>query len=578
MERMKLSSDLERFREQILASRDPNKPCVALCSGVGCHACASEEVGVAFTEEIEKQGLQNEVELKRTACHGFCAKGPLVVIYPQEICYLQVKPSDIPEVISQTIIEKKIIDRLLYTDPDTGEKVVHQGDIPFYKVQMRLLTGNNSKLEPKNIDDYIALGGYTALTKVLFEVTPAQVVETIKKSGLRGRGGAGFPTGIKWGFCRDAPGEIKYVIVNGHEGDPGAFMDRAILQGNPHSVLEGLIIGAYAIGSHEGYVCIRHDFPLAVENIAIAIEQAKEYGFLGENILDSGFDFDCDLHIGSEPYVCGEETAVISSLEGRPGEPGPRPPYPAVSGLWGKPTNVNNVETWANIPLIITGGADWYSGIGTERSKGTKIISLAGNVNNGGLVEVPMGITLKEIVYNIGGGVLGGKKLKAVWIGGPTGGAVPEPLLRLPVDFDELTKIGAMMGSGGMIVVDEDTCMVDLVKYLLDFLRRESCGKCIPCGEGINRMHEILTDITEGRGREGNIELLEELSEVVRDTSLCALGGTAPNPVFSTLRYFREEYEAHIKEKRCPVGVCEALVPVPAPTVSPIRRRFFRRR
>lgn len=560
MARIGTPSDLEKLRQQILAKRDPNKPCIAICSGIGCLALGSGRVIAAFDEEINKQGLETKVDIRETGCPGFCEKGPRVVIYPEEICYLQVMPGDAPEIVSETMIKHNVIDRLLYTDPNTGEKIVHEEDIPFYRDQTRLLIGNNSKVDPKSIDDYIALGGYTALAKVLFEMTPDRVIETMKKSGLRGRGGAGFPTGVKWEYCRNAPGEVKYVLVNGHEGDPGAFMDRALLQGNPHSVLEGLIIGAYAIGSGEGYICVRQDFPQALEKVGRAIKQAEEYGLLSENILGSGFNFNAHLHRGSEPYVCGEETALINSLEGRPGEPRPRPPYPAVSGLWGKPTNINNVETWANVPLIINNGADWYASIGTERSKGTKILSLVGKVNNTGLVEVPMGVTLRDIIYNIGGGIPRGKKFKAVQSGGPSGGCIPEEFLHLPVDFDELTKVGSMMGSGGLIVIDEDTCMVDLARYFLNFLSQGSCGMCIPCREGIKRMIEILSDITEGRGKESDIELLQELAEVVRDTSLCALGGTAPNPVLTTLRYFREEYEAHIKEKRCPTGVCRALI------------------
>jgi NADH:ubiquinone oxidoreductase subunit F (NADH-binding)/(2Fe-2S) ferredoxin len=553
-------AELEKARQEIVAKRDPNRRCITLCSGTGCHAYASEKVAIAFKEEIKKHGLETKVDFRRTGCHGFCEKGPLVVIYPEETCYVQVQPSDVPEIISQTIIGQEVIGRLLYADPSTGEKTARESEIPFYKHQTRLLFGSNSKIDPKSIEDYLALGGYLGLAKALHQMTPQQVIEEVKRANLRGRGGAGFPTGRKWEICRNAPGEIKYVIANCDEGDPGAYMDRSLMEGNPHSVLEGMIIGAYAIGSHEGYVYVRNEYPLAVENLRIAIGQAEEYGFLGENILGSGFDFSVKVHRGGGSFVCGEETALIASLEGRTGEPRPRPPYPAVSGLWGRPTNINNVETWANIPLIVNNGADWYTSIGTERSKGTKIFSLVGKVNDTGLIEVPMGITLREIIYDIGGGLRYGKKFKAVQTGGPSGGVIPENLLELRVDFDELANVGSMMGSGGMIVMDEDTCMIDIAKYFLSFLEDESCGKCVPCREGIKQMRQILADISEGRGREEDIERLERLATAVADGSLCALGGTASNPVRSTLRYYRDEYEAHIKEKRCPAFACKELI------------------
>jgi NADH:ubiquinone oxidoreductase subunit F (NADH-binding)/(2Fe-2S) ferredoxin/NAD-dependent dihydropyrimidine dehydrogenase PreA subunit len=560
MARIKSPSDLVALRQEILSKRDPNKPCITICSGTGCQAYASEKVVAAFVEEIKRQGLEKEVDIRRTGCHGFCEKGPLTVIYPEEICYLQVEPKDVPEIVSQTIVENKIIDRLIYTDPLTNERIVHESEIPFYKNQSRLIFGNNRRIDPKSIEDYIALGGYSALAKALFEMTPEQIIETVKRSGLRGRGGAGFPTGLKWEFCRNAPGDIKYVIINCDEGDPGAYMDRSLFEGNPHSVLEGVLIGAYAIGAREGYIYVRQEYPIAVENVAIAIEQAKEYGFLGADILGSGFDFDIYMHRGGGAFVSGEETALIAALEGRVGEPKQRPPYPATSGLWAKPTNINNVETWANVPFIINNGAEWYSGLGTEKSKGTKIFSLVGKVNNTGLIEVPMGITLREIVYNIGGGIRGGKKFKAVQTGGPSGGCIPESLIDLPIDFEKLAAVGSMMGSGGMIVMDEDTCMVDVARYFLSFLSEESCGKCTPCREGLKHMLAVLNRITEGNGREGDIELLEELSEAVADASLCALGGTAPNPVLTTIKYFRDEYEAHIKEKRCPAKMCKPLI------------------
>jgi len=558
MPRINSPAELEELRKDILSQRDPNRPCIAICAGTGCLALGCDRVISAFKQEVKKQGL--EVDIRETGCPGFCERGTVVVIYPEEICYLQVMPEDVPEIISQTIIEKKVVDRLLYTNPVTGEKTVHESEIPFYENQMRLLIGNNSRIDSKSIEDYIALGGYSALAKALFEMTPEQVLEEVKRANLRGRGGAGFPAGIKWEAARNSPGEPKYVIVNCDEGDPGAFMDRALMEGNPHSVLEGLIIGAYAIGSHEGYIYVRQEYPLAVENVGIAIKQAEEHGFLGENILGSGFDFSIKVHRGAGAFVCGEETALLMSLEGKAGEPRARPPYPAVKGLWDKPTNINNVETWANVPLIINRGAGFFASTGTKGSKGTKIFSLVGKVNNTGLVEVPMGITLRDIIYKVGGGIPGGKKFKAVQTGGPSGGCIPEEHLDVEVDFDELTKVGAIMGSGGMIVMDEDTCMIDVARYFLNFLADESCGKCVPCREGIRKMLKILTNISEGKGREGDIELLEGLSEVVRDASLCALGRTAPNPVLSTIRYFRDEYEAHIKEKRCPAYVCTELI------------------
>ncbi len=562
MPRINSPAELDEFRKDIISKRDPDKPCISVCTGAGCLALGAANVVTALKEEIKKQGLETKVDIRETGCPGFCERGPLLVIYPEEICYLQVKPTDAEEIISQTIVAKKIIDRLLYVVPgaDTNEKIVHESEIPFYKNQMRNLIGNNIKIDPKSIDDYLAVGGYSALVKALFEETPEQVVELVKNSNLRGRGGAGFSTGIKWELARKSPGETKYVVVNADEGDPGAFMDRALLEGNPHSVLEGLIIGAYAMGAHEGFIYVRHEYPLAVENVGIAIKQAEEYGFLGKNILGSGFDFTIKVHQGAGAFVCGEETSLLASLEGKPGEPRPRPPYPAEKGYRGKPTNINNVETWANIPLIINKGADFLSSIGTEASKGTKIFSLVGKVNNTGLVEVPMGITLRDIIYEVGGGIPGGKKFKAVQTGGPSGGCIPEEYLDIQVDYVELAKVGAIMGSGGMIVMDEDTCMIDVAKYFLTFLSNESCGKCTPCREGIRQMLKILTNISKGKGREGDIELLEELCEATRGAALCALGGTAPNPVLSTIRHFRDEYEAHIKEKRCPAYVCKDLI------------------
>jgi NADH:ubiquinone oxidoreductase subunit F (NADH-binding)/(2Fe-2S) ferredoxin/Pyruvate/2-oxoacid:ferredoxin oxidoreductase delta subunit len=563
MPRIKTPAELEEFRKAILSKRDPKRPCIAVCTGTGCLALGAAKVVTAFKEEIQKKALGtrvNVVDIRETGCPGFCERGPIVVIYPEEICYLQVQPADAEEIVSQTVLAKKILDRLLYVDPTTGERVVHESEIPFYKNQMRHLIGNNIKIDPKSIEDYLAVGGYSALAKALGQMTPEQVVEMVKESNLRGRGGAGFPAGKKWEFARKSPGNPKYVVVNADEGDPGAFMDRAVLEGNPFSVLEGLTIGAYAIGSHEGYFYVRQEYPLAVENVTLAIKQAEEYGFLGKNILGSGFDFTVKVHRGAGAFVCGEETSLLSSLEGKPGEPRARPPYPAVKGLREQPTNINNVETWANVPLIVTNGPEFLTSIGTKGSTGTKIFSLVGKVNNTGLVEVPMGITLRDIIYKVGGGISKGKKFKAVQTGGPSGGCIPEQHLDIRVDFDELKKVGAIMGSGGMIVMDEDTCMIDVAKYFLNFLTGESCGKCTPCREGIRQMLKILTNISGGKGKEGDIELLEELAQTTRDASLCALGGSAPNPVLSTIRYFRDEYEAHIKERRCPAYVCKDLI------------------
>jgi NADP-reducing hydrogenase subunit HndC len=560
MSRINSPAELEECRKGILSKRDPNKPCITLCSGSACHASGSKEVAASIEEEIKKQGLSAEVDIRKTGCHGFCERGPIIVIHPEEICYLQIEPKDVPEIVSQTIKEKKVIERLLYIDPRTNEKIIHESEIPFYKNQERLVFGSNGNIDPKSIDDYLALGGYSALAKVLSRMTSEQVLEEVKKSNLRGRGGGGFPTGRKWEESRNAPSEIKYVIVNADEGDPGAYMDRSLLEGNPHSILEGLTIGAYTIGSHEGYIYVRQEYPLAVENVTIAIKQAEEYGFLGRNILGSGFDFTIKVHQGAGAFVCGESSALMTALEGRAGEPRPKYIHTAIKGVWDRPSVLNNVETWANVPLIINKGADWFTQIGTEGSKGTKIFSLVGKITNTGLVEVPMGMTLRDIIYKIGGGIPGGKRFKAVQTGGPSGGCIPEELLDLEVGFDELTKAGSMMGSGGMIVMDEDTCMVDVARYFLDFLTDESCGKCVPCREGMRQMLKILTNITEGKGKEGDIELLEELSEVAKEAALCALGRTAPNPFLSTLRYFRDEYEAHIKEKRCPALSCKELI------------------
>ena len=560
LQKVKSKQDLENLRKGMVAKREKGKPLVSVCNGTGCHASGCVVVTEALRQEIGNQGLADKVDIKATGCHGFCERGPIVVIQPGDIFYQQVKVEDVPQIVGETISRGNVIDRLLYVDPATEKKYVHSAEVPFYRRQRRIVFGNNGEIAPDNIEDYIALGGYSALAKVLFDRSPEQIIAEIKKSGLRGRGGGGFPAGRKWESCHNAPGEPKYVIANCDEGDPGAYANRSLLEGNPHSVLEGLIIAAYAIGSHEGYIYVRNEYPIAVENAAIAIKQAEHSGFLGKDILGSGFDFTIRINRGGGAFVCGESTALMASLEGKVGEPRAKYIHTVERGLWDKPSNLNNVETLANVPLIINNGADWFSAIGTEGSKGTKIFSLVGKVNNTGLVEVPMGMTLREVIYDIGGGIKDGKRFKGVQTGGPSGGVIPESMLDMPVDFDELTKAGSMMGSGGMIVMDEDTCMVDTAKYFLTFLEEEACGKCVPCREGIKRMRQILDDITEGKGEERDIELLERISAALKDTSLCALGATAANPVLTTLHYFRDEYEAHIKDKRCPAGVCKALI------------------
>ena len=553
-------AELETFRQGLVSQRDPNKPCITLCSGSACHATGSHDVATSLAAELEKQGLTDKVDIRRTGCHGFCERGPIIVIHPDEICYFQIKPEDVPEIITETIQNKKVIERLLFDDPATNEKIINESKIPFYENQERIVFGSNSSVDPKSIDDYLAIGGYSALTKALSTMSPEDVLEEVKKSNLRGRGGGGFPAGRKWEGSKNDPEPVKYVIVNADEGDPGAYMDRSLLEGNPHSILEGLTLGAYAIGSHEGYVYVRQEYPLAVENLNTAIQKAEEYGFLGKNILGSGFDFVVKVHKGAGAFVCGESTALMTAIEGRVGEPRPKYIRSNIKGLWEKPSVLNNVETWANVPLIINKGADWFAGIGTEGSKGTKIFSLVGKIVNTGLVEVPMGTSLRDIIFKIGGGIPGGRKFKAVQTGGPSGGCIPEDLLDLPVGFDELTKAGSMMGSGGMIVMDEDTCMVDVARYFIEFLTDESCGKCVPCREGLRQMLKILTNITKGQGKPGDIELLEALSETAKEAALCALGKSAPNPFLSTLHYFRDEYEAHINEKRCPALSCKELI------------------
>jgi NADH-quinone oxidoreductase subunit F len=551
--------ELKKLRSSIQNDRKTNKKkLISLCAGSGCGAYGTAKVHQVLLEELAKQNMQNEVEVKLTGCHGFCEKGPIMVIHPEGIFYPQLKEENIPAIVEETIVKGEIIKSLAFKDPSLKKKITHEEDIPFYNLQQRIIFGNNGMIDPTNIQDYISMGGYSALEKSLFEMTPDEIIDQIKRSGLRGRGGGGFPAAIKWESCRRHEGD-RYVICNADEGDPGAYMDRSLLEGNPHSVIEGMIIGAIAIGSHEGYVYVRHEYPLAVKNLLIALQSAEEFGLLGENILDSDFDFNIQISRGGGAFVCGESTALMASLEGRPGRPRAKYIHTVDKGFRQNPTNLNNVETWANVPVIINQGAAWYASIGTEGSKGTKIFSLVGKVANTGLVEVSMGTTLRTIIYDIGGGIPKKKEFKAVQTGGPSGGCIPEQFLDLGVDFDELTKVGSMMGSGGMIVMDQDTCMVDIARYFLDFLNEESCGQCNPCREGIKRMLEILTDICEGRGQQGDIELLEELGVMVRRFSLCGLGTSAPNPVLTTILYFRDEYQAHIEEKKCPAGVCKPL-------------------
>ena len=532
---------------------------VLICGGTGCKSAGSKEVQLAFSRAIEAKGLSDEVMVVETGCHGFCEHGPLVIVYPEGTFYCQVKAEDVEEIVESHLFKGRIVERLLYHEPLTHESIPNYSEINFYKKQHRLVLENCGAINPEQIEEYIAVGGYEALAKAVTTMSPEDVIEEIKKSGLRGRGGGGFPTGMKWQFAKASVSYKKYVICNADEGDPGAFMDRSVLEGDPHKILEGMAVCGYAIGADEGYIYVRAEYPLAIKRLRIAIEQAEAMGLLGENIFGSGFSFKLHIKEGAGAFVCGEETALMASIEGKRGMPRPRPPFPAVAGLWGKPTNINNVETFGNVAAIITNGADWYAGFGTEKSKGTKVFALTGKINNTGLAEVPMGITMREIIYDIGGGINGGKKFKAVQIGGPSGGCLPESMLDLSIDYDSLTAAGAMMGSGGLVVMDEDTCMVDVAKFFLNFTQSESCGKCTPCREGTKRMLEVLTRITEGQGREGDIELLEELARNIKETALCGLGQTAPNPVLSTLKYFRHEYEAHIKEKRCPAGACEKL-------------------
>ena len=542
---------------------------VIVCAGAGCVSSGCRAVSDALRSELVRQGLEEEIKVVETGCVGSCDLGPVVIVYPEGVFYQKLKAEDVPGIVENHLLKGRPVEHLLYRRAATGELLPTLEQIDFFSRQQKIVLRNCGVIDPASIEECIARDGYQALAKVLTQMGPEQVIEEVKASGLRGRGGAGFPTGLKWQLVRAATGSPKYVVCNADEGDPGAFMDRSVLEGDPHSVIEAMAIAGYAVGAEQGYVYVRAEYPLAVERLSHAIVQAREYGLLGRGIFGASFDFDLDIRMGAGAFVCGEETALMASLEGRRGEPRPRPPFPAEQGLWGKPTLLNNVETYANIPSIILKGAAWYASFGTEKSKGTKVFALAGDISNTGLVEVPMGTPLGDIVYDIGGGTRGGRRFKAAQTGGPSGGCIPREMLNTPVDYESLKELGAIMGSGGLIVMDEDTCMVDLARFFLDFVQDESCGKCTPCRIGTKRMLEILTRITEGKGREGDIELLEELGKKIAESSLCGLGQSAPNPVLSTIRYFRDEYEAHIREKRCPAAVCRALFRAPCEHTCP---------
>ncbi len=533
---------------------------VLICGGTGCVSSGASEIIGSFKKELARRELDGEVLVVPTGCHGMCEMGPIVVVYPEGTFYCKVTKNDVAEIVEEHIFKGRPVQRLMYEGSGDMPVIPHYKEIPFYGKQHRIALANCGYINPENIDEYIARGGYEALGKALSSMTPAQVIEEVKISGLRGRGGGGFPTGLKWSFCASAHGEKKYVICNADEGDPGAFMDRSILEGDPHSIIEGMMLGGYAMGADEGYIYCRAEYPLAIERLKNAIAQAEGYGLLGDSIMNSPFSFHLHIKEGAGAFVCGEETALMASIEGRRGMPRPRPPFPANSGLWGYPTNINNVETWANVPQIISNGGDWYASMGTEKSKGTKVFALTGKVKHTGLVEVPMGITIREIIFDIGGGILDDKKFKAVQIGGPSGGCLTEEHLETPVSYESLTALGAIMGSGGLVVMDEANCMVDVAKFFLEFTQKESCGKCVPCREGTKHMLLLLEKITEGKGTMADLDTLEELAYMVRDMSLCGLGQTAPNPVLTTLRYFKEEYLAHIRDKRCPAGACTALL------------------
>jgi NADH:ubiquinone oxidoreductase subunit F (NADH-binding)/(2Fe-2S) ferredoxin/ferredoxin len=531
-----------------------------LCAGTGCVSNGSFRLKAALERELAEHDLQNEVAVVMTGCNGFCAQGPVMVVQPDNIFYQLLSEEDVPHLVEEHFLKGRPVEKLMYTPPAEEAPVPKMSEIGFFEKQRLIALRNRGLIDPEKIDEAIARGGYRAMAKAVTSMTSEEIIEQVKDAGLRGRGGAGFPTGLKWELTRKQPGEEKFIVCNADEGDPGAFMDRSIIESDPHAVVEGMVIGAKGIGAVRGFIYIRYEYPLALERLEMALEQAREYGLLGTDILGSGFDFDISVHRGAGAFVCGEETSLIRSLEGMPPEPRIRPPFPAESGVHGKPTCINNVETWATVPEIIDRGSDWFSQIGTETSKGTKVFALVGKVRNTGLVEVPMGITLREIIFDIGGGIENGKEFKAVQTGGPSGGCIPASLLDLPIDYERLAEAGSMMGSGGMIVMDEENCMVDVARYFLEFLRSESCGKCTACREGVDAMWRIVTDICEGKGKPEDIAVLEELGPAIKDGSLCALGGTAPNPVISTLRYFRDEYEAHINEKRCPAHVCRALI------------------
>ncbi len=533
---------------------------VLICAGTGCSSMESRLLRQNMHEEILKRGLDKEIKVIETGCFGFCNMGPIMVVYPEGTFYCQVQPSDAAQIVEEHLVKGRPVERLLYQHEKESTDTVEMENIEFFKHQKRVALENCGRINPENIEEYIAQDGYFALAQCVNEMKPEEVIDVIKKSGLRGRGGAGFPTGMKWSFAAPVQADQKYVVCNADEGDPGAFMDRSVLEGDPHSVLEAMAIAGYAIGASQGYIYVRAEYPIAVERLKIAIKQAREYGLLGKNIFESGFDFDVDIRLGAGAFVCGEETALLASTEGRRGEPRPRPPFPAVSGLFGKPTVINNVETLANIPKIIRNGWEWFAAMGTEKSKGTKVFALAGKINNIGLIEIPMGTSLRTIIYDIGGGIPKGKKFKAAQTGGPSGGCLTESHLDIPIDYENLTAAGSMMGSGGLIVMDEDTCMVDIARFFLEFTQEESCGKCPPCRIGTKRMLEILDKITSGNGTPEDLTNLETLAETIKDASLCALGQTAPNPVLSTLKHFRHEYEAHIYDKKCPAGVCQALL------------------
>lgn len=560
MPRLNSYRELEHLREQLREQRQIITTTVTVCGGTGCLASQSQAVIDAVRDELSRQGLEQSVRLCITGCHGFCEQGPVMVIEPGNVFYCHVSPEDAFEIVYQSVMKGELIEHLLYTDPVSGEKVRTEVEIPFYRSQDRQILSQNRMVDPCSIKDYIVAGGYSTLDRVLNGVAPEEIINEIKSSGLRGRGGGGFPTGRKWNECWEAPGDEKYVICNADEGDPGAYMDRCVLEGNPHLVLEGMMIGARAVGAHKGYIYVRNEYPLAVKHSQIAVEQARELGLLGDNILGSSFSFDVDIARGGGAFVCGESTALMASIEGKVGEPRAKDVHTVVDGLYHKPTTLNNVETWANVPAIILNGSSWFASKGTQGSKGTKILALTGRIKNTGLVEVAMGTTIREVVFDIGGGAVNGNMIKAVQIGGPSGGCLPVDKFDLAIDFDALSEAGSMVGSGGMVIMDKETCMVDVAKYFLVFLQDESCGKCLPCRLGIDRMLEIITDITEGRGRPEQLDLLEELADTVSQTALCGLGKTAPNPVLTTLRYFRPEYEAHINEKKCPAGVCKALI------------------